>query len=90
MRLTKEVLLLCEVAGVRGKVRAECYNQIEEKSPMKWKLGKNMQETVNKTQKRECPAQMRMRSFEGTDLSVRLMINDYENKREDKQYNAGQ
>jgi len=51
VRLKKGVLLPCEVVGARGRLRTECFNDIEQPSPINWEFEKITSAPINRVQK---------------------------------------
>ena len=51
VRLKKGVLLPCEVVGARGRLRTECFNDIEQPSPINWEFEKIISALINHAQK---------------------------------------
>ena len=51
VRLKKGILLPCEVVGANGRMRMECYNNINVLSSIKWDFQKILSMSINREQK---------------------------------------
>ena len=67
VQLKKGILLPCEVVGAKGKINTECYNNINEKSPIQWNFKKIMTTPISRYQEntwKEFMRQLRTQNVE--------------------------
>ena len=50
VQIKKGIVFPLEVAGFDGNIRTSCYNDINKKSPIEWKMDKNIEEPITKNQ----------------------------------------